>query len=64
MLIAQSFRLISRGLEEEEQFDLSNYDNGDLCGNFVMSFKGNLDESCHDCDNNITCFHLWRNDGL
>ena len=55
-----SFRLTGRSLKEDEQLDLSMYNDGDQCGNFVTSFKGDLDESCHKCDN-IKCFHLWNN---
>lgn len=63
-LLLNSFELVNRGLEDQEQLDISKKDqSGNLCGDFVMGFYKGFGTSCNNWDD-ITCFTLWLNRGL
>lgn len=63
--MAYSFELLYRGLEGQEQLDISTKDssNGDRCGDFIDSYFAGTSTSCNNWGN-IGCVRFWINPGL
>ncbi len=60
-----SFTLIGRNLEGQEQLDVSamTLSNGDKCGVFIRSYSAGTTTVCNNVEN-IDCVRLWDNSGL
>ncbi|CAD6569566.1 MAG: hypothetical protein ASARMPREDX12_002721 [Alectoria sarmentosa] len=63
--MAYSFELLYRGLQGQEQLDISTKDsgNGDQCGDFIDSYFAGTSTSCNNWGN-IGCVKFWINPGL
>ena len=60
-----SFQLLDRSLEGQEQLDISAMtpSTGDKCGVFIGSYFADTTTDCNNV-NNIACVRLWNNAGL
>ncbi len=63
--VAYSFELLYRGLQGQEQLDIStkNPSNGDPCGEFIDSNFAGTSMFCNNWGN-IGCVRYWDNPGL
>ena len=62
--VAYSFELLHRGLQGQEQLDISNHSsNGDRCNDFIDRYFAGASTSCNNWGN-IGCVRFWDNPGL
>ena len=62
-LPASSFQLLYRGLQGQEQFDISRNITGNTCGQFIASYYSDTPTVCLQQEE-IGCFVVWDNHGL